>query len=72
MPAAACPTAARFVGAAGLEQALARSARAVRAERLAEKLLAFALGRGVEYYDGPAIRKIMAEAKSRPLPLLAS
>ena len=27
-----------------------------------EKLLTYALGRGVEYYDAPAIRKIMREA----------
>ena len=27
-----------------------------------EKLLTYALGRGVEYYDMPAIRKIMREA----------
>jgi hypothetical protein len=30
---------------------------------LIEKLLTFALGRGVEYYDAPAIRKIVREAE---------
>ena len=29
-----------------------------------EKLLTYALGRGVEYYDEPAVRKIMREAAS--------
>jgi hypothetical protein len=31
---------------------------------LTEKLLTFALGRGVEYYDAPAVRKIVREAKA--------
>jgi hypothetical protein len=29
---------------------------------VAEKLLTYALGRGVEYYDAPAVRKILREA----------
>ena len=28
-----------------------------------EKLLTFALGRGIEHYDAPAIRKIVADAR---------
>ena len=31
---------------------------------LTEKLLTFALGRGVEPYDGPAIRKIVRDAQA--------
>jgi hypothetical protein len=31
---------------------------------LTEKVLIYALGRGLEYYDGPAIRRIVREAKS--------
>jgi hypothetical protein len=31
---------------------------------LTEKLLTYALGRGVETYDAPAVRKIVAEARS--------
>jgi hypothetical protein len=27
-----------------------------------EKLLTFALGRGTEYYDAPAVRKVVADA----------
>jgi hypothetical protein len=30
---------------------------------LTEKLLTFAVGRGVEHYDAPAVRKILREAK---------
>ena len=29
-----------------------------------EKLLTFALGRGVEYYDAPAVRRIVREASA--------
>jgi len=29
-----------------------------------EKLLTYALGRGVEYYDAPAVRKIVQEARA--------
>ena len=31
-------------------------------EDVAERLLTYALGRGVEYYDGPAIRAIVRQA----------
>jgi len=31
---------------------------------LSEELLTFALGRGVEHYDAPAIRKIVREANA--------
>jgi len=30
---------------------------------LTENLLTFALGRGVEYYDAPAVRKIVSDAE---------
>ena len=31
---------------------------------LAEKLLTFALGRGIEYYDGPAVREVGRRARA--------
>jgi hypothetical protein len=31
---------------------------------MTEKLLTYALGRGVEYYDMPAVRRIVREAKA--------
>ncbi|HMJ64956.1 MAG TPA: DUF1585 domain-containing protein, partial [Candidatus Binatia bacterium] len=30
-----------------------------------EKLLTFALGRGIEYYDAPAVRQIVRDAQSK-------
>ncbi len=51
----------RFSGAADLRAALTR-----RPERFvntaAERLLTYALGRGLDYYDMPAVRRIVAEA----------
>jgi Protein of unknown function (DUF1592)/Protein of unknown function (DUF1588)/Protein of unknown function (DUF1585)/Protein of unknown function (DUF1587)/Protein of unknown function (DUF1595)/Planctomycete cytochrome C len=49
-------------GVAGLEEALLRRPE-LFATTLTEKLLTFALGRGVEYYDAPAVRKILREAQ---------
>jgi hypothetical protein len=49
-------------GVAGLEEALLRHPE-LFATTLTEKLLTFALGRGVEYYDAPAVRKILREAE---------
>ena len=46
---------------AGLEQALLKRPE-LFVRTLTEKLLTFALGRGVEYYDAPAIRKIVRDA----------
>ena len=51
-----------FHGVAGLEQGLL-SRPGLFAGTLTEKLLTFALGRGVEYYDAPAIRKIVRDAE---------
>jgi len=49
-------------GVAGLEQALLQRPE-LFAATLTEKLLTFALGRGIEYYDAPAVRKILREAE---------
>jgi hypothetical protein len=51
-----------FNGVSGLEQALLEHPDLV-ARTLTEKLLTFALGRGIEYYDAPAIRKIVRDAR---------
>jgi hypothetical protein len=32
---------------------------------MSEKLLTYALGRGVEYYDMPAVRGIVSQARAR-------
>jgi hypothetical protein len=49
-------------GVAGLEDALLQRPE-LFAATLTEKLLTFALGRGVEYYDAPAVRKIVRDAQ---------
>ncbi len=55
------PDGARFDGAAGLREALvSRPERFVGA--LTEKLLTYALGRGLEYYDAPTVRAITRAA----------
>jgi hypothetical protein len=51
-----------FQGVKGLEDAVMARPE-LFAANLTEKLLTFALGRGVEYYDAPAVRKIVGEAK---------
>jgi hypothetical protein len=57
----ALPDGRKFDGVAEL-----RTALAARPERfvntLTEKLLTYALGRGLEYYDMPAVRKILKDA----------
>jgi mono/diheme cytochrome c family protein len=58
----ALPGSKEFRGVDGLEEALlARPERFVTA--LTENLMTFALGRGVEYYDAPAVRKIVRDAE---------
>jgi len=51
-----------FAGVAGLETGLLSRPELV-ADTVTEKLLTFALGRGVEYFDAPAIRRIVREAE---------
>lgn len=55
------PDGSRFTGVAGLEDGLLERPD-LFAGTLADKLLTYALGRGTEYYDAPAIRKIVRRA----------
>jgi len=57
----AIPGDKEFRGIDGLEEALLRRPELFVAT-LTENLLTFALGRGVEYYDAPAVRKIVSDA----------
>jgi hypothetical protein len=57
------PDGSAFNGVAGLEEGLLKRPE-LFVSALTEKLLTFALGRGVEHYDGPAVRKIVREAES--------
>src|SRR5262245_2835588 len=50
---------ARFEGPAGLTKLMATNFREYFASAVAEKLMTYALGRGLEYYDKPAVRQIM-------------
>jgi mono/diheme cytochrome c family protein len=61
-PSAALPGAGEFRGIDGLEDALL-SRPELFAATLSEHLLTFALGRGVEHYDAPAVRKIVRDAE---------
>jgi hypothetical protein len=58
------PDGSKFTGVAGLERGLLNRPE-VFIGTLTEKLLTFALGRGVESCDAPAVRKIVREAKAQ-------
>jgi len=58
------PDGTKFAGSAGLRKVLL-SKPDLFATTIAEKLLTYALGRGVEYYDQPAIRAVVREAARR-------
>lgn len=57
------PDGSAFSGVAGLEQALLKRPE-IFAGTLTEKLLTFALGRGIEPSDAPAVRRIVREARA--------
>ena len=58
------PDGSKFQGVAGLQKALL-SRPEVFTTTFTEKLLTYALGRGVEYYDAPAVRKVVQESRSQ-------
>ena len=58
------PDGSRFADVQGLETALLRRPE-LFVGTLTEKLLTYALGRGVEYYDAPATRAIVRDARSQ-------
>jgi hypothetical protein len=58
----ALPGSGEFKGVDGLEEALLRRPE-LFVTTLTENLLTFALGRGIEYYDAPAVRKIVGDAE---------
>ncbi|HEV2201180.1 MAG TPA: DUF1592 domain-containing protein [Bryobacteraceae bacterium] len=55
------PDGAKFAGVSGLKQALL-SRPELFVNTLTEKLLTYGLGRGLESYDEPAVRKILRDA----------
>jgi len=60
----ALPDGTRFDGPAGLKKALLSRSDAF-VNTFTEKLLTYALGRGMEYYDGPAVRRIVRDAAAQ-------
>jgi mono/diheme cytochrome c family protein len=56
------PDGTEFQGPAGLTEILATKYRDDFVRTATEKLLTYAVGRGVEYYDNPSVRAIMREA----------
>jgi len=58
------PDGSKFTGVSGLEEGL-RKRPELFVGTLTEKLLTFALGRGIEPYDAPAVRKIVRDAQAR-------
>jgi len=52
-----------FAGVAGLEQSLLRRPE-IFVSTLVEKMLTFALGRGVELHDAPAVREVVRRARA--------
>jgi hypothetical protein len=57
------PDGSTFTGVAGLEAGLLQQPE-LFVSTLTEKLLTFALGRGVEWYDASAVREIVREARA--------
>ena len=55
------PDGSKFVGVGGLQQALLARPE-MFSSALAEKLLTYALGRGVETYDAPSIRQVLRQS----------
>ncbi len=59
------PDGATFDGPAGLRNLLLTVHRDEFLATVTEKLLTYALGRGLEFYDGPAMRAIVRDAATR-------
>ena len=60
----ALPNGTPFSGAVGLKQVLLAHKNQV-VQTITEKLLTYALGRGLDYYDAPAIRRIIRGAEAQ-------
>jgi uncharacterized protein DUF1588/uncharacterized protein DUF1592/uncharacterized protein DUF1585 len=57
------PDGTKFEGIAGLERALLKRPE-MFVSTITEKLLTYALGRGLEYYDAAAVRRIVREGRA--------
>ena len=59
------PDGTQFDGPAALKKVLATGRRDEFVSTVAEKLLTYGLGRGVEYYDMPAVRTILRQTEAK-------
>jgi len=66
-PSGQLATGEKFAGAVELENILASSRRDQFLDCITEKMLTYALGRGVEPYDRPAVQKIIADMENNNL-----
>ena len=62
------PDGSRFADVDGLEAALLRRPE-LFVGAFTEKLLTYASGRGMEYYDAPAVRTIVRDARAHDFPI---
>jgi hypothetical protein len=58
------PDGTEFRGPAGLDKALTTVRREEFASTVASRILTYALGRGLEYYDQPVVRSILRECEA--------
>jgi hypothetical protein len=58
-------TGEEFTGAVALKAILVETKRELFVRNLVERMLSYALRRGVEYYDAPTIKQIMAELEAK-------
>ena len=63
---ASCPTARMIDGSPGVKRVLLRQPE-LFVSALTEKLMMYALGRNVQYYDAPAVRAIVRDAAAQEL-----
>jgi hypothetical protein len=59
------PDGATFQGPAGLKKLLLEKHRVEFIETFTEKLMTYALGRGIEHYDRPAMRVVIHDAEKQ-------
>ena len=64
-------TGEKFADVRDLKKVLRRDRKTDIYQCLTEKMLTYALGRGLEYYDMPAVRKIVRDAQPGGLKLSA-
>lgn len=65
------PDGSKFTGPAGLSKLLLEKDRQQFLSTFTEKLMTYALGRGVESYDEPALRSVMREAAKQNMTIPA-